>query len=162
MFVFPVTYTHDDGATHLSSYVPVLYLDSLLGMVGGLYFGLRKEYHSGMEYGEHAANARWWSVEGILDASFETRTDEDMEKLPHFYGQTFSNPFVTVSYPLPFSKMMFYQARMLPSIVRRASERFYWNYKGETVKNGDGNMAVFSEYSFAMSRPTNRKKFFEH
>jgi hypothetical protein len=160
MFVFPVIYTHDGGATHLTSYVPVLYLDSFFGKVGGLYFGLRKEHHPGMKHAEGAANAKCWRVEDILDASFETRVGEDMDKLPRFYEQTFANPFATVSYPLPFSKMVFYQARVYPSIIRRANETFYWNYKGETVKNGKRSLAVFSEYSFTMSRPMNSKQYF--
>jgi hypothetical protein len=103
---------------------------------------------------------KWWSIEGILEASFDTQADQDMEKLPHFYEQTFSNPFVTVSYPLLLSKMVFYQARVLPSIVRGASGVFYWKYKGETVKNVDGGSSVFSEYSFTMSRPMNSKQYF--
>ena len=160
MFVFPVIYTHSDGVKHLSSYVPVLYLDSLFGMVGGLYFGLRKEYHRRMKHAEDATGVKCWSIEGILEASFDTQAGQDMEKLPHFYEQIFSNPFVTVSYPQPLPKMLFYQARVFPSIVRGASETFYWNYKGETVRNGDMSSSVFSEYSFAMSRPMNSKKFF--
>ena len=160
MFVFPVIYTHDDGVMHLCSYVPVLYLDSFFGMIGGLYFGLRKEYHPGMKHAEDATGVKWWSIEGILEASFDTQADQDMEKLPHFYEQIFSNPFVTVSYPQPLSKMVFYQARVFSSIVRGASEAFYWNYKGETVRNGDRRSSVFSEYSFTMSRPMNSKKYF--
>ena len=44
MFVIPVLY--DDK--HMMSYPPVLYLNSSEGVVGGLYYGLRKEYHSEM------------------------------------------------------------------------------------------------------------------
>lgn len=44
MFVFPVMY---DGL-HMCSYPPVLYLNSSEGVVGGLYYGLRKEYHPEM------------------------------------------------------------------------------------------------------------------
>ncbi len=39
MFVFPVIYTDDDGVMHMSSYVPVLYLDSFFGVLGGTYKG---------------------------------------------------------------------------------------------------------------------------
>ena len=113
-----------------------------------------------MRHAEEAANAKWWSIEGILEASFETQAGQDREKLPHFYEQTFSNPFVTISYPQPLSKMMFYQARVFPSIVRGANEVFCWNYKGETVRNGDRNSSVFSEYSFTMSRPMTSKRYF--
>lgn len=160
MFVFPVTYTHDDGAAHLSSYVPVLYLDSLLGMVGGLYFGLRKEYHPQMEHGEDSEDTRWWRLDDILDASFEPKFEEDMDKLPDFYEQIFSSPFVTASYRLPFSRLVFYQARVYPDVVCSASAQFSWNYGGEAVKNSAKGSAIFSEYSFTMSRSMNGKRFF--
>lgn len=160
MCVLPVTYTHGDGSRYLGSYVPVLYLDSLLGVLGGLYFGLRKEFHRGMQHGESAGNSRWWRVENIIDASFEAQVDEDEDKLPQFYEQMFCNPFITVSYPLPLTKMRFYQARVSPTIVRAARQTFYWNYKGETVRNTDSGSAVFTEYSFSMSRPMSNKKFF--
>jgi hypothetical protein len=160
MFVFPVIYTNDNGAMHLSSYVPVLYLDSFLGMIGGLYFGLRKQYHPRMKYSGDATGGKWWSIEGIIEASFDSQADRDMEKLPLFYEQTFSNPFVTVSYPLPLSKMVFYQARVFPSIVRGASEVFRWNYKGETVTNSDRGSSVFAEYAFTMSHPVSSKQYF--
>ena len=161
MFVFPVTYTRADGNSCLTSYVPVLYLDSLLGMVGGLYFGLRKEHHRGMKFGETNAQARWWSIEGILEASFEALFSADMKALPRFFKQVFSNPFVTASYPLPFSRLMFYQARVNASTVCSARERFFWEYNGQTVTNGEKSTAVFCEYSFAMSRPMNKEQFFK-
>ena len=44
MFVFPVYYKEQ-----VCSFIPVLYLDSLMGVVGGLYYGLRKEYHPEMQ-----------------------------------------------------------------------------------------------------------------
>jgi hypothetical protein len=160
MFVFPVIYTHDDGTTHLGSYVPVLYLDSLTGLIGGLYFGLRKEYHPGMKHGVNGAISRWWSIDGIVDASFETQVSEKVEELPQFFEQTFANPFVTISYPFPFSKMVFYQARVHPGIVRSANETFYWRYKDALVKNSDRSSAVYSEYSFTMSKPMNSKEYF--
>ena len=44
MPVFPVIYTGPDGAETLMSYSSVLYLNSSMGEIGGLYYGLRKEY----------------------------------------------------------------------------------------------------------------------
>ena len=46
MFFIPVTYTHENEE-QLCSYVPVLYLEYLIGVIGGLYLGLRKEFHPG-------------------------------------------------------------------------------------------------------------------
>jgi hypothetical protein len=129
-------------------------------LIGGLYFGLRKEYHPGMKHEANDAISRWWSIEGIVDASFKTQVSENMDKLPQFFEQTFANPFVTVSYPLPFSKVVFYQAKVYPGIVRRAKEAFSWNYRGTSVKNSDSSSAVYSEYTFTMSRPMSSKDYF--
>ena len=78
MFVFPVMY---DNA-HLCSYVPVLYLDSALGVAGGLYYGLRKEYHPEMKHTEtdHSKN---WHIDKIISSSF-VQTDQKMNALPQF------------------------------------------------------------------------------
>ena len=160
MFLFPVIYTHNNGDMYLCSYVPVLYLDSLAGVIGGLYFGLRKEYHPEMKHGETATISKWWSIEDIVDASFVMQTDEDMAKLPGFFEQTFANPFVTISYPMPFPKMVFYQARVYPDTVMKADETFYWNYRGTTVSHSEDSWGVYSEYWFTMSQPMNGRKYF--
>ena len=160
MFVFPVMYTHTDGEMYLCSYVPVLYLDSLAGVIGGLYFGLRKEYHPDIKHGETDAVSKWWSLKDILDASFVMQTDEDIDKLPGFFEQTFENPFITISYPLPFPKTVFYQARVYPDTLRNASETFYWDYRGTTVQNSEDTSSVYSEYWFTMSQPMNARKYF--
>ena len=65
MFVFPVMYNN----TKLCSYVPVLYLDSALGVAGGLYYGLRKEYHPEMKHNE-TDHSKSWHIDKIIDASF--------------------------------------------------------------------------------------------
>lgn len=160
MFVFPVFYTHEDGTQHLSSYMPVLYLDSFIGVLGGLTFGLRKEYHPGMTHGGEAANGRWWNVEDIIDASFDAQAGADSTQLPQFFEQSFANPFVTLSYPLPFSTMVSYQAAVYPDTVRMASHTFTWNYAESTVKNSDASSAIYAEYSFTMSQPMDSIDYF--
>lgn len=161
MFVFPVIYTHNDGDMYLCSYVPVLYLDSFAGVVGGLFFGLRKEYHPEMKHGEDAAMSKWWDIEDIIDASFVMQTGEEMSKLPSFFEQTFANPFVTISYPLPFPTMVFYQADVYPDTIRMASETFEWNYRGTTVRDSWDTWSVYSEYYFTMSQPMKARKYFD-
>ena len=59
MFVFPVTYEHDDGVKHLVSYIPVLYLNSTIGVIGGLTFGMRKEYKPKMTAEEFPQGKEW-------------------------------------------------------------------------------------------------------
>ncbi len=160
MFLFPVIYTHDDGTEYLCSYSPVLYLDSFMGVIGGLFYGLRKEYHPDMEHGEYSTTSKWWSLEGIFDASFE-QIGEDEEQLPKFFEQIFSAPNVTLSYPQPFETMIFYQSKVYPNIVRKASETFYWNYKETTVQHGEDTLSVYANYFFTMSKPMSGKNYFE-
>ena len=70
MFVFPVIYTGPDGAETLMSYTPVLYLNSSMGVAGGLYYGLRKEYKPLMKI--HVTDTtKSWKVGKIISASFE-------------------------------------------------------------------------------------------
>ena len=59
MFVFPVMYEHDDSGKHLVSYIPVLYLNSTLGVIGGLTFGMRKEYKPSMVADEFENGKSW-------------------------------------------------------------------------------------------------------
>ena len=68
MFVFPVIYKNGDEE-NLCSYIPVLYLDSALGVAGGLYYGLRKEYHPEMTH-EETSISKSWHIENIIDSSF--------------------------------------------------------------------------------------------
>lgn len=159
MFVFPVMYDDGDGM-HLCSYVPVLYLDSFLGFLGGFVFGLRKEFHPGMKHGDLEEGGHWWRIDGVVDAEFDVREGEDLEQLPVFIAQTFSNPFVSVSYPLPFKRMVFYEARVFASTVVVADEAFEWVYRGTTVSSSDDTWSIYSEYSFSMSLPTSGQGYF--
>mgnify|MGYP006111798073 CR=1 FL=1 len=92
MFVFPVMYNN----TNLCSYVPVLYLDSALGVMGGLYYGLRKEYHPEMKHNQ-TEQSKLWHIEDIIDSAF-VQTNTTLSALPQFIDQTFKNPFVSISY----------------------------------------------------------------
>jgi len=108
MFVFPVMY-NTDSESKLCSYIPVLYLDSALGVAGGLYYGLRKEYHPEMKHNE-TDHSKSWHIDKIIDSSF-VQTSDKLGALPQFIDQSFKNPFVTISYP-PFPHAMFYQAKV--------------------------------------------------
>jgi len=161
MFMFPVVTGNDNLDYRLCSYVPVLYLDSFIGVVGGLSFGLRKEYHPGMKHGKSKAS-RFWRLEGTFDASFEIQHENsDLEQLPHFMEQTYLNPFVTVSYPLPFAKMVFYRARVYPRTIISSTETFRWNYKGTVVSQGDDTQSVYTDYGFTMSKLMNPIEFWK-
>ena len=161
MFLFPVMYKHRNGEHHLCSYSPVLYLDSFMGVMGGLIYGLRKEFRPRMEHGETTNVSGWWHLDGVIEASFKTRPDGELTEMPNFYAQTFENPFVTMSYPLPRAKLVFYQSIVEQGETRIADEEFYWNYKGTTVIKSESTKSVYANYSFSMSWPMKAKRFFE-
>ena len=157
MFVFPVEYTHTEGAeSHLCSYIPVLYLDSFIGVTGGLYYGLRKEYHPEMVVNETDSH-KDWSIANIIDASFDKVSD--ISEFPQFYSQSFQNPFVTISYL--DDKTWFYQAKVNTTLNKSASEDFEWHYKEKAdIKSSDDTSSIYSEYTFTMSQPMNYKTYF--
>ncbi len=159
MFLFPVMYTDDAGEEHLCSYVPVLYLDSFWGVVGGLFYGFRKEFHPEMQY-EEDADSKWWTVGDFFAASFVRQADEPLEELPGFFKQTYANPYVTVSYPLPFPRMVFFQVKVYPEAVSMAGETFEWQYRGTRVQDDGDTLSAYSEYRFTLSWPMRAGKYF--
>ena len=81
MFVFPIKY---DGL-HMCSYPPVLYLNSSEGVVGGLYFGLRKEFHPEMVTNQ----TEWkkeWHIKNIIDGSFVRDPNIKLNNVTQFIG----------------------------------------------------------------------------
>ena len=70
MFVFPIKY---DGL-HMCSYPPVLYLNSSEGVAGGIYFGLRKEFHPEMVTNQ-TNTTKEWHIKNIIDGSFVRNPD---------------------------------------------------------------------------------------
>ena len=161
MFLFPVMYEHDNADMHLVSFLPVLYLDSETGVQGGLLYGLRKEFHPEMQNDEVSSTAGWWSIEGIIDASFETLSEEEAPDWGNFFEQTLKNPFATLSYPQPKAKRAFYQAKVYPRRIIKAREDVLWNHSGATITQGEDTCSVFAEYDFTMTWPMDGKTFFE-
>lgn len=159
LFAFPVMYSHDDGNMYLSSYVPVLYLDSFMGVVGGLIYGLRKEFHARMQH-EETESSYWWKIDGIIDAAFEKHTEQKMTSYPQFVEQTLAHPFITRSYPAPLAKLYVYNLDFYPSKILKASESFTWHYEGATLQNSEDTWSLYSEYHFSMSRPMRAKRYF--
>ena len=74
MFFIPVIYTHKKEE-QLCSYIPVMYLEYLLGVIGGLYLGLRKEFHPKMRDVE-TDTSESFIIKDILDVSFHQNFDE--------------------------------------------------------------------------------------
>jgi len=154
MFVFPVLY--DDK--HMMSYPPVLYLNSSEGVIGGLYYGLRKEYHPEMKTSQ-TADSKQWHIKDIINAEFTRNANDNEPKVSQFIGQLFDNPFVTISYP-PFPHAEFYKAEIYPHTTNPATVNFDWNYKGSTIKSDSATQAIYSDYFFTMSQPMSYARYF--
>jgi hypothetical protein len=155
MFFFPVSYTHKEEE-RLCSFVPVLYLEYLIGVIGGLYLGLRKQFRPGMKDIE-TDTSKSFVIKGILDANFEKSPTEDLKELDPFFTQTFLNPTVTVSY---FNRTWFYTTRAHPTKVLETSAEFEWRYKGSVIKNNEETFANYAEYSFTTSQAMRDDAYF--
>lgn len=152
MFVFPVMYKGQ-----LCSWIPVLYLDSFLGVIGGLYYGLRKQWHPSQIGWFHtidnSPNDKSWKVKDVIDASFSS--SGEVVDLPHFFAKLFDNPFVTLSYA---NNYVLYKAEIYPTKVSKAKqERLHWRYWNTDFK--DSVLSVFAEYYFTMGLPISGDKW---
>ncbi len=155
MFFIPVTYTHKKEQ-QLCSYVPVLYLEYLIGVIGGLYLGLRKEFHPRMEDVE-TETSKSFGIKHILDASFEKAQPNGDRELDPFFTQTLENPTVTISY---LKRTRFYTTRAYPTKVLDTSPAYEWHYKGSVIKNNEHTFANYSEYRFTTSQAMRYDAYF--
>ena len=155
MFFIPVIYTKRNEE-QLCSYVPVLYLDYLVGVIGGLYLGLRKEYHPKMKDVE-TDTSKSFIIKDILDVSFNKTSANSSQELDPFFTQTFKNPTVTVSY---LNRTYFYTTKVYPTRVLDASPVYKWYYKGSVIKNNENTFANYSEYCFTTSPAMRYKAYF--
>ena len=155
LFYFPVIYK-DLGEERLCSYLPVLYLDFLLGTLGGLFLGLRKEFHPGLAYTETDTSSSF-IIKDILTTKFQQKPLEQKQDLDPFFVDVFKKPTVTVSY---LNKTVFYTTSVQPEKVYNCSAAYEWNYKGSLIKNDENTFANYCEYSFSTSWAMNYKKYF--
>ena len=155
LFYFPVIYTHK-GEQHLCSYLPLLYLDFLLGTIGGMFLGLRKEFHPRLKYTE-ADTSNSFVIPGILSASFHETSTKCQQELDPFFAQIFKKPTVTFSY---FRQTDFYTASVHPIKVLNVPAVYEWNYKGTEIKNNEYTLANYCEYNFTTSWAMRYKNYF--
>lgn len=153
--LFPVIYTHEEEKI-LCSYIPVMYLDYLLGVVGGLYLGLRKQFHPGMKDVD-TDDSKSFNIEGTLDVKFTKNTANGEREIDPFFTQTFENPTVTVSY---LGKTYFYTTTVTPTKVLDTSHEYEWRYKGSVIKSGEDTFANYTEYSFTTSQAMRYEAYF--
>jgi len=155
LFYFPVIYSHK-GQEHLCSYLPLLYLDFLIGVLGGMFLGLRKEFHPRLKYAE-TDTSNSFVIPDILSASFHKTSTESKQELDPFFAQIFKKPTVTVSY---FKRAVLYTASVHPTKVLDVSAVYEWNYKGAVIKNNEHSFANYCEYNFTTSWAMRYKKYF--
>ncbi|MGV7222754.1 MAG: hypothetical protein ACQ9MH_14655 [Nitrospinales bacterium] len=155
LFYFPVVYTHL-GKAHLCSYLPVLYLDFLIGTLGGMFLGLRKQFHPGLNYIE-TETANTFILKDIISANFQQTPTENKKELDSFFTQIFKKPTVTVSY---FNQTVFYTTSVQPTKVLDASADYEWKYEGTTIKNNEHTYANYCEYNFTTSWAMGYEKYF--
>ena len=155
LFYFPVIYKHK-GEERLCSYLPVLYLDTLIGTMGGLFLGLRKQYHPQLKCLE-TDRGNSYILDDIIRASFQPSHSEKKVELDSFFTKIFKKPTVTVSY---FNRALFYTASIQPAKVLDVSADYHWNYKGTVVENNEKTIASYCEYSFTTSWAMGYAKYF--
>jgi hypothetical protein len=153
--LFPVIYTHKNEE-QLCSYIPVMYLDYLLGVIGGLYLGLRKQFHPKM-IDRETDTSKSFIIKDILDVSFHKASTASSKELDPFFTQTFENPEVTVSY---LNQTWFYTTKVYPEEVLDTSHAYEWCYEGSVIKSNENTFAHYSEYSFTTSQAMRYEKYF--
>jgi hypothetical protein len=153
--LFPVIYKQGNEE-RLCSYIPVMYLDYLLGVVGGLYLGLRKQFHPGMKDIE-TGTTKSFLIKDTLDVKFEKNPDSDGRELDAFFVQTFAVPAVTISY---LGQTWFYSTSVEPKKVLDTSHEFEWSYKGSVIKSSEDTFANYSEYRFTTSQAMRYDAYF--
>ncbi len=157
MFYIPVIYTHGNEE-QLCSYVPVLYLDYLFGVIiGDLFWGLRKLYHPGMII-EETDTSRRCTIKDTVYADFRRTSTDNRHELDPFFVQTFENPTVTVSF---LKQTYFYTTRVFSiTKVLDTSPVYEWNYKGSVIKNNENTFGHYSEFIFTISKSMRYKAYF--
>jgi hypothetical protein len=153
--LFPVIYTHK-GEEQLCSYIPLMYLDYLLGVIGGTYLGLRKQFHPGMEE-INTDTSKAFKIKDTLDVSFSKDPAGTEREIDPFFVQTFKNPAATISY---IGKTYFYSTTVTPTKVLNTSHEVVWNYKGTTIKNSEHTSANYTEYEFTTSQAMGYDAYF--
>jgi hypothetical protein len=155
MFLIPVIYTHK-VEEQLCSYIPVLYLDYLIGVIGGLFLGLRKQFHPRMVNKRNKLSESFF-IENILDVRFTDISTNNKNEPDHFFKQIFNFPAVTRSY---FKRIHFYQNNVYTSKVVNASAQYKWKYKEVNIQNNEKTLSCYAEYRFTTSQAMSFNKFF--
>ncbi len=157
MFYFPVIYKKGKEE-RLCSYVPLLYLEYLFGViVGNIYFKFRKQYHPEMII-EETDKTRKYKMKDIIDLNFPKVSMNNRKELDPFFVQTFNNPTITVSY---LNKPYFYHTDVFDiTKMLDTSPVYEWHYKGAVIRNNENTFGNYSEFTFTLSKVMSYKDYF--
>ncbi len=149
MFYFPVIYTHGNEQ-QLCSYVPVLYLNFLFGVIfGNWYWKFRKEYKPRMKI-EKSDAGRNYTVKDIISMNFNRTSGNNKMELDPFFVQMYKNPTLLVSNS---NKTLFYTTEVFSiTKVLDISPVYEWNYKGSVIRNNEYTFGHYSEFTFSISK----------
>ncbi len=157
MFYFPVIYTHGKEQ-QLCSYVPLLYLNFLFGVIlGNCYWGFRKQYKPTMRI-EKSDAGRNYAVKNLFNLKFNRTSVKDKMELDPFFVTMFKNPTLIVSY---FNKTFFYNTEVYSlTNVTDLSPVYEWNYKGSVIRNDKHTFGHYSEFTFSISKAMDYNTYF--
>jgi len=155
-FYIPTIYTHNNGEEHLCSYGPVLYLDTLMGVIGGLLLGMRKQFHPKMKY-DQTDTSNYYIIKDFLNVSCHKTTTESSTELDPFFDKIFKVPMLTYSY---FKKVNFHSVYLSAKKVIDTSTIYSWNYKGNVIKNNENTFSCYNETRWSLSRAISYEKYF--
>ena len=144
MFIFPANY---QGKT--IAYLPFLYLDSIPGVLGGFYYGMRKEYHKNL-IREKSPHTLSWFLSGIIEASFSLGKLLPSKPSENFFQRIFRLPFASYSYRNNF---VFYDAFVYPTKKRAILDSYYTWQDKDLDLSGEDLKALYVAYTFALSHP---------
>jgi hypothetical protein len=152
---FPVIYTHN-GEQQLCSLVQLMYLDFLIGVMGGLYFGIRKQFRPSMKT-HITETSKTYSIKNVLQADFQQKSNNTHDALEPFFAQMFEQPAVTYSY---FKNIRFYRQKVFNVAMIETSVQFEWLYKGSVIRNTDNGFSNYATYDFSVSQAMSYQQYF--
>lgn len=128
----------------------------LIERFGGLYLGLRKEFHAKMKDVE-TTTSKSFVIKDILDVRFEKSQAAGDKELDPFFTQTLDTPTVTVSY---INRTRFDTTNVHPTKVLDTSAVCLWSYKGSVIKSNENTSASYCEYHFTTSQAMRYDAYF--
>lgn len=144
MFIFPVVYK---GKYY--SFIPTLFLNSWAGVIGGLFFGLKKHYKDMTinQTFDGQTTQETIHIKDLLDLKVQSGGANMV--LPSYVDKTFNGEFITQSY---INTIDCYTAEVNASFVHAATGELDLAW-GHVNVSGAVDKVARLQYSFAMTAP---------